>query len=446
MQQNQQSGAPRRMRRTERMAGERMPASMPQQPVPTPHPSGAPAENAPLPYAHRAPAPLPNTAAAQPAPFVPQVAAAQYDAPDSRQHAAVPAHGAPAENAPLPYAHRAPAPLPNTAAAQPAPFVPQVAAAQYDAPDSRQPAAVPAHGAPAENAPLPYAHRAPAPLPNTAAAQPAPFVPQVAAAQYAAPDSRRRTRRVDAARAQAAPPAPAGEPRPVSRVRRSSEPPAMARPVNYAGTYPTPTPEAPPRPAAPRMLGENDVPPPLASGYSSQPPAPPSRSQRLLRPLSGITRSRKGLILLVTAAAVGVLAIVMLIVALTGAGDPAPTVTSVPGPTAAPTAALPQGVSVAESAGAPKAYTLTAEPSAGDAPLPMRLTLATNRAASAVRVMMAPATPLPAEVTSAPVGDGLTWLIDVTIPAAYGGEVRAYLRGEDGQWVDSGLSVDVDVR
>lgn len=185
-------------------------------------------------------------------------------------------------------------------------------------------------------------------------------------------------------------------------------------------------PQAPP-PAYPRAGG-------YPQGY-----APVYEHKKPPRaPLEG-----KGRVLIITAIAFALVVIGVLIFTLS---RPAPAPEQDALAKEVSVGSLPQGVSIALPSGAPRGYSLSSDITTAQAPATVVFTLKTGATTQAARLMRDGSRPLAGETRAAMQGDGMTFEITVTFTKPYTGDISAMLRGSDGNWVESGLSVSVDIR
>lgn len=164
-----------------------------------------------------------------------------------------------------------------------------------------------------------------------------------------------------------------------------------------------------------------------------------------------VSKSRKGLILLITAIAFALLVTIVLIVTLSHSPSAAPqqgfkAAMSLQTQSPQATSILPSGVTIAKPLAASEGYSLVADAITGTAPMSVTFTLTTNLQTQAVRLMRDGKKPLTADAKSAPVGDGKTWLITVSFFEPFTGYISAMLRHDEGQWSDSGLKLDLNIQ
>ena len=114
--------------------------------------------------------------------------------------------------------------------------------------------------------------------------------------------------------------------------------------------------------------------------------------------------------------------------------------------TATDSAVDPATIVVASGVAKPELRSVKAEPAETTAPATVVFTLETNQGTSSVRLLTADGATLSATGTNALSGDGMTWSLTASIPKAYTGDVRVFLRDEAGEWSEAEQTCTIDVR
>ena len=88
----------------------------------------------------------------------------------------------------------------------------------------------------------------------------------------------------------------------------------------------------------------------------------------------------------------------------------------------------------------------SANPESASLPATIQFVLKTTAEVTSIRLMNEQGYAMPAAVQNANEGDGILWTYQVTMDTAYEGNVYAYVRDQNGAWLDGGVSCKISVK